>query len=142
MSLYTFGYGKLRGSAELAKLIEGQRIDIVLDVRAAPTGRNPLWRAAAVADTVKQAGIGGYEHVQALGNPDFRSNKPAHRLVDEGVGIPRVVELLDAGLNVALMCVCQDTPHCHRRLIVAKVREQRPYTQVVELEVGKDPVVS
>lgn len=139
--LLTLGYGKLKGSEDLATLIEGQGITHLLDVRFNPTGWKALWRRPAVKMTVEQAGP-AYEHRQDLGNPDFKSGKPAYRFFNEETGMARVSELLEAGENVALMCVCADTPHCHRRLIVAKAREKYPTLRVVELEVGKEPVES
>ena len=141
-TLYTLGYGKLKGPDDLAKLVADEPIDIVLDVRASPSGRNPLWRAGLVPETVRKAGIPDYRHVPALGNPDFRSNVPAYRLADEGIGMAVLAEVLESGRNVALMCVCRETAHCHRRLIVAKARQLYPDLRLVELEVDKEPVRS
>jgi len=141
-TLYTFGYGKLKGPDDLAKLIDGEHIDTVFDVRFLAAGRNPLWRPGLVAETVQKGGIAEYQHVQALGNPDFRSKIPAYRLADEGTGLYQLDEALSSGKNVALMCVCQETAHCHRRLVVAKIRALHPSLQVVDLEVGKEPVRS
>lgn len=140
--LYTLGYGKLKGSEDLATLIEGHSIQHLLDVRFNPTGRNPLWRKPAVELTIQQAGIPNYEHRQDLGNPDFKTGKPAFRVFNEETGMGRLVELLESGANVAVMCVCQETGKCHRRLIVAKARAAVPGLKVVDLEVGKDPVES
>ena len=138
-TLLTFGYGKLKGPDDLAKLIDGERIDVVMDVRYVPTGRNPLWRPGLVAETVHKGGIPEYLHVKGLGNPDFRSGLPATRVFNEEEGMGTLMDALASGRNVALMCVCADTPHCHRRLIVAKARQLRPDLRLVELEVGKAP---
>jgi uncharacterized protein (DUF488 family) len=138
-TLYTFGYGKLKGPDDLAALIDGERIDVVLDVRYVPTGRNPLWRPGLVAETIHKGGIPEYIHVKALGNPDFRSGLPATRVFNEEEGMGLLMDVLASGRNAALMCVCADTPHCHRRLIVAKARQLRPDLRLVELEVGKAP---
>jgi len=137
--LYTFGYGKLKGPDDLALLLDGERVDLVLDVRYVPTGRNPLWRPGLVAETVRKGGIPDYLHVKALGNPDFRSGLPASRVHNETEGMAILMDALASGRNVALMCVCADTPHCHRRLIVAKARSLRPDLRLVELEAGKAP---
>jgi uncharacterized protein (DUF488 family) len=132
-TLFTFGYGKLKGPADLAQLIAGYQIDTVVDVRFQPSGRNPLWRKEVVANTVQRGGIHEYIHAQGLGNPDFKNGKPATRVVRwEDIHI--VTDELAKGKNVALMCVCADTPHCHRRLIVAEVRERMPDLHVIELE--------
>lgn len=140
--LYTFGYGKLKGPDDLAKLIDGEQIDVVLDVRFQASGRNPLWRPGLVAETVSKGGIREYVHAKALGNPDFRLKIPAYRLADEEAGLNLLSDILQSGRNVALMCVCQETSHCHRRLIVAKIRTIHPELKLTELEVGKDPVRS
>ena len=137
-TLYTFGYGSLPGAAALEALRGDEPIDIVFDVRYMPTGRNPLWRPGAVALTVKQGGIPEYRHVKALGNPDYKSHLPASRVLDKDEGLALLFDYLDAGRNVALMCVCKTTAGCHRRLIVAMAREEKPGLRVVELEVDKD----
>jgi len=137
-TLYTIGYGSLKGSEDLARLIDGEHIDVLFDVRYAPTGRNPLWRSGAVALTVQQAGIPEYVHMQSLGNPDFKSGKPAYRVLDDEAGMPPLIARLKSGQNVALMCVCKDTPHCHRRLVVAMAKDALPTLHVVELESDKD----
>jgi hypothetical protein len=138
-TLYCFGYGKLKGPDDLAALIEGERIDLVMDVRYVPTGRNPLWRPGLVAETTRKGGIPEYLHVKGLGNPDFRSGLPATRVHNEAEGMATLMEALESGRNVALMCVCGETPHCHRRIIVAKARQRRPDLHLVELERGKEP---
>lgn len=145
-TLYTFGYGKLKGPVELSNLLKASGvagdIDIVVDVRFKPTGRNPLWRSGLVAETVAKGGIPDYQLVHGLGNPDFASGRPAYRLANEEEGMATLIDILESGRNAALMCVCADTPHCHRRLIVAKAREIHPELKVVDLEVGKEPVAS
>ena len=137
--LYAFGYSKLKGPPDLAALIEGERIDTVMDVRYVPTGRNPLWRPGLVAETVHKGGIPEYLHVKGLGNPDFRSGLPATRVFNETEGMATLMGALEEGRNVALMCVCSETGHCHRRLIIAKARQLRPELHLVDLEVGKPP---
>lgn len=145
-TIYTFGYGKFKGPAELREFLEDAgvegKIDVVVDIRFKPTGRNPLWRKGLVADTIQKAGIPQYQLVQELGNPDFATGRPASRLADEPTGMGVLLEHLQNGVNVALMCVCQETAHCHRRLIIAKARAVHPELQVVELEIGKQPVTS
>lgn len=138
-TLYCFGYGKLKGPDDLASLIDGEKIDVVMDIRYMPTGRNPLWRSGLVAETTHKGGIPEYLYVKGLGNPDFKSGLPATRVHNEAEGMATLMGALGAGRNVALMCVCGDTPHCHRRLIVAKARQLRPDLRLVELEVGKAP---
>jgi hypothetical protein len=145
-TLFTFGYGKLKGPQELKTMLEASgvdgEIDTVLDVRFMPTGRNPLWRPGLVAETLAKGGIPNYQHVKGLGNPDYRSGQPASRLADEPAGMAVLIDLLTDGKNVALMCVCATTPGCHRRLIVAKARAINPGLRVVELEWGQPPQVS
>jgi hypothetical protein len=138
-TLYCFGYGKLKGPDDLASLIDGEKIDVVMDIRYMPTGRNPLWRSGLVAETTHKGGIPEYQYVKGLGNPDFKSGLPATRVHNEAEGMATLMDALGSGRNVALMCVCGDTPHCHRRLIVAKARQLRPDLRLVELEVGKAP---
>jgi hypothetical protein len=145
-TLYTIGYGKFKGSEDLRTFLADQglegKIDTVIDVRYNPTGRNPLWRKGLVPDTIMKAGIPEYIHSQALGNPDYASGKPATRVVNRAAGMATLLGLLEEGKNVALMCVCQETAHCHRRLPVGWAQSVIPGLKVVQLEIGKEAVVS
>lgn len=133
-TLFTAGYARCRGVAEFQELIGDNHIDLVVDVRFMPLSRNPMWRSPETTEqTVKRAGVDDYVWVKGLGNPDYKSNKPATRIHDPSA-LPVVMEPLRKGKNVMVMCYCPVTSKCHRRLIVEQVVKQVDGVQVVELE--------
>jgi hypothetical protein len=133
-TLFTAGYAKCRGVPEFKELLADNRIDLLVDVRFQPLSRNPLWRSIGTTEqTVKMAGVLEYVHEQGLGNPDYKSDKPATRIY-QPEKLPVVVEPLRKGLNVMVLCYCPTTRKCHRRLIVEQVAKELPDLTVVELE--------
>lgn len=137
-TLFTAGYANCRGVAEFKELLADNRIDLLIDVRFAPVSRNPLWRSPGTTEqTVLKAGVLAYKHVQGLGNPDYKSNKPATEYADPGALVEVLTPLLE-GKNVMVMCYCPVTPKCHRRLIVHDALAAIEGLQVVELEKVKE----
>jgi hypothetical protein len=55
-----------------------------------------------------------YQHVQGLGNRNYKSGSPI-ALADYEAGKAVIAELLATGQSVILLCVCIDVATCHRR---------------------------
>lgn len=139
-TLFALGYASCRGVAEFTELLAGNHIDLLVDVRFSPFSRNPLWRSVETTKlTVLRSGlVDVYIHEKGLGNPDYKSSKPATRVHDISRLEP-VLAALRSGQSVGLMCYCPTTAKCHRRLLVQAVLEQMPDVEVVELERSEDP---
>ena len=126
--LYGFGYASLTGEADLRELL-GSKVDLVVDVRIRRWSGIRAFSTAAER-TVRQAGY-DYLWVPGLGNAGHGGRGPMRLANPDSVTV--VVSALEEGHSVALMCACTDVRRCHRRLIVALVREAVPALEVRDL---------
>lgn len=91
---------------------------ICVDVRMYPTSSRPEWRKEAL-----QAALGPrYRHLPDLGNPNAGGRGGGLALFRPERGIPRLLAWMEEQ-PVVILCKCPDWRHCHRRLIVERVRE-------------------
>jgi uncharacterized protein (DUF488 family) len=131
MELLTFGHGTL-AQADLARLIEGARIERVVDVRTVPKSRVHPWvwgdRMAvwipeeARAEYIWERDLGGFRtpqpssHHTALRNPSFRGYADYMETERFRSALSRLVDSL-LKHRVAIMCSETLWWRCHRRLI-------------------------
>jgi uncharacterized protein (DUF488 family) len=106
--LYTIGYSGWTPQAIQAEAQD--RNAVVCDIRYSPTSRHPQWRKHQLAQLLGAR----YQHVQALGNRNYKSGGPI-ALADYEVGKQVIAEILATGQSVILMCACKDVATCHRR---------------------------
>lgn len=131
-TLYGLGYAKLKDDADLRALIGDQNIHLLVDIRYNPASRfRPAWSKNNTERTVLAAGIPRYVHEQRLGNPNFRD--PGHMKLADPEGLSTVLEPLEQGLNVAVMCACHAYHTCHRQLVVEAVKVLHPQIEVRHL---------
>jgi uncharacterized protein (DUF488 family) len=106
--LYTLGYS---GWTPEAIQTEAQVHNaVVCDIRYSPASRHHQWRKHQLAQLFGAR----YQHVQALGNRNYKSGGPI-ALADYEAGKQVIAEILATGQRVILMCVCKDLTTCHRR---------------------------
>ena len=106
--LYTLGYS---GWTPQAIQMEAQaRNAVVCDIRYSPMSRHPQWNRRQLVQLLG----GRYQHVQALGNRNYKNGGPIE-LTDYEVGKQVIAEILVTGQSVILLCVCRDVATCHRR---------------------------
>ncbi len=106
--LYTLDYS---GWTPQAIQTEAQaRNAVVCDIRYSPASRHPQWTKRQLAQLLGAR----YQHVQALGNPNYKTGGPIE-LANYEAGKQAVAELLATGQSVILMCACKDLATCHRR---------------------------
>ena len=74
------------------------------------TTRHPQWRKRRLAQLLGTR----YQHVQALGNRNYKNGGPIE-LADYEAGKQAIAEILATGQSVILMCACKDVATCHRR---------------------------
>lgn len=125
--LYTFGYARLAGTPDLAQLL-GDAASIVIDVRTSPFSRVPAW-SRGTRRTVEGAGY-RYLWERGLGNAAYKTG--GIQLANPAA-ISTVVDLLEAGESVAIMCVCPDVATCHRRTVAELAQERMPGLEVLDL---------
>lgn len=126
--LYSYGYlgaalDDLRGYAAAGALI--------LDVRYAPTSRNPVWRRAHLRRELGRR----YDWCRDLGNESYRSGE-AIRIADLDAGLRRLESCLSEG-PVVLLCACADWRACHRRTVAEAAAAVFPGLRIVHLAPGE-----
>ena len=126
-SLYTFGYSTLRDGAALRELL-GDQVSTVVDIRLQPVSRKRAF-SHYTRQTVEDAGY-AYLWLRGLGNADYR--RGGIRL-ENPTAISELVGMLEAGENVAIMCVCRDVTTCHRQAVAELARKQLPGLTVGDL---------
>ena len=105
--LYTLGYS---GWTPQAIQEEAQaRNAVVCDIRYSPASRHPQWSKRQLAQLLGAR----YQHVQALGNRNYKNGGPIE-LADYEAGKQVIAEILTTGQSVILMCACKDVATCHR----------------------------
>src|SRR5262245_21185991 len=95
-------------------------VELVVDIRAVPLSRRPGFSKSRLESTLKDAGI-GYIHLQKAGNP-FRKQSANTGTVLESYRayLHRSPEILDklgrllAGHRTVLLCLEEESEHCHR----------------------------
>jgi uncharacterized protein (DUF488 family) len=134
--VFTLGYEQ-RSINEFVDLLEGQEIDVLVDVRETAWSHKPGFSKAALSKAVARAGI-EYNHFHWVGNPKWiRSIAETHEecldfyreyietvdgLVDGFIEF--IVDLLDRGLRVCLVCYERHPGDCHRG-VLAEFLEKR-----------------
>jgi uncharacterized protein (DUF488 family) len=115
------------------------KIGTVVDVRLNPISRKKGFSKRALTEALAEAGV-GYSHMRALGNPkDNRegfwapgtaSAKVAgerfESLLDSELAAEKIAELTDlaAGQRVAVLCFEASELCCHRKHVLARVKER------------------
>jgi uncharacterized protein (DUF488 family) len=106
--MYTLGYSGW--TPETIKGAAQTRNAVVCDIRYSPASRHPQWRKRQL---VQRLGA-RYQHVQALGNRNYKNGGPIE-LADYEAGKQVIAAILATGQSIILMCACKDIATCHRR---------------------------
>jgi uncharacterized protein (DUF488 family) len=113
-TLYTVGYQSGHLSQALELVANGNCR--LFDIRFNPYSPNPRYTRAALSAAAGSA----YEHLQSLGNINYRNGGPI-TLLDEARGIARLVDTLESGLDAIVLCACKNLSTCHRNVVAAKI---------------------
>lgn len=110
--LLTLGYTEPDALARLDAFMERPDTGLV-DIRYSPRSRwKPVFNQAAL---IERYGALKYGHCKALGNVNY--NKPGEpmKLSDPFMGVRMVLQLLQGGRSLILLCACKDYERCHRK---------------------------
>ncbi len=115
------------------------KIGTVVDVRLNPISRKKGFSKRALSEALAEAGV-GYSHMPALGNPkDNRdgfwapgtvaakvAGERFESLLEGEVAAEKIIELTDlaAGQRVAVLCFEASELCCHRKYVLARVKER------------------
>lgn len=134
--LFTIGYEQAKPAAVLDEL-KRAKIKLLIDTRAVAASRRPGFSKRQLAAALDEAGI-AYVHLQKLGTPAAgreaaRSGEldTLWRIYDKHIKTPEaqaelgeLVDMIQSGKRVALLCYCRDAKACHRSRIVAQVQKR------------------
>ena len=111
--VYTIGYAA-DGSAQLLEQVMSDPAVLLIDIRLVPRSRwFPQWNKKQLVQQWGQR----YRHERRLGNVNYKNKRKPIELCDAVGGIVFLVELLQAGYSIVLLCACVQYDACHRKLV-------------------------
>jgi uncharacterized protein (DUF488 family) len=118
--LYTLGYTHPDATTTLQTLMTSDPKMLLIDIRYSPRSRwFPQWSKKQL-----QASWGDrYQHMKALGNVNYHLADAPIQLLDPEMGIRWVVEQLQAGYSLILLCACREYDRCHRKVVEEQVMQ-------------------
>lgn len=148
-TLYTLGYEQ-RNLADFVDILISEEIHVLLDVRETAWSHKPGFAKGALADAVRQVGI-GYVHASFVGNPKWlRDVAPRHAdclawydwYLDEHEEIVEsfdwlVTQLKNAKLQACLTCFERYAADCHRGILSARWFDNNPDCRIIHLAEGE-----
>jgi uncharacterized protein (DUF488 family) len=134
--LFTIGYEKATPEAVLNEL-KRAKVKLLVDTRAVAASRRPGFSKRQLAASLDEAGI-AYLHLQKLGTPtegreaaksgDMKTlwKIYAKHLKTKGAiaEMDELLELVEGGKRICLLCYERDVAQCHRSKISEIVKER------------------
>jgi uncharacterized protein (DUF488 family) len=132
-TLYTLGYSATSAVRLVEELVN---LDVtIVDIRYRADSICPLWERVTLS-----AWLGKYYwHLPALGNTTYVNQGQPITLADPEAGLPKLIAHLRQGESLALLCVCAEVEHCHRRLVAELVQARLPGLRVIHLLTTSTP---
>ncbi len=97
----------------------------LVDIRLSPRSRMPAFNQNALQARFQKR----YIHMPDLGNVNYRNGEPI-KIAHPGRGISRLVNGLNQGYTLILMCGCKDYESCHRHAVVDLLQVAMPDVRV------------
>jgi uncharacterized protein (DUF488 family) len=146
----TIGYEGVTVPAFLDALQEGD-VEIVADIRAVASSRRPGFAKTKMSANLASVGI-GYVHMRDLGTPaDGRAaaRKGRHAEMQQIFAehmksdaardaFAALIDLIEQGRRVCLLCFEADPEHCHRNLVAHALEDAIP-CEILHLRPETDP---
>jgi hypothetical protein len=118
-SLATFGYANKHTGQEIEWAMRVNPAALLVDTRYHPVcSWSKLWQWKTLE---KQWGTRYHWLGKWLGNVNHGTGQPI-QLANEQKGIVWIVQQLERGSTLILLCACPHYPTCHRRVIYEKVK--------------------
>jgi hypothetical protein len=133
LQVYPCGY--VRYGALITHLMESNPHMLLIDTRFSPRSRLAAWQ-----ETTLRARYGTRYHWagQYLGNRNYQSGGPIV-LADPLIGIAGLVQYVQEGHPLLLLCGCADYTTCHLHVIVSLLQTALPDVQVILPETMTPP---
>lgn len=113
--IYTIGYANV-GIKRLVSLADDLDANVI-DIRLKPWSGKPGFTRLELEDELGPK----YAHLPDLGNLNYKEGGPVV-LKGPEKAIPKLVALLDEGVNLILLCGCKHLSTCHRRDVSVLLR--------------------
>lgn len=137
LPIYLLGYRGLRYPKFFGLLAEA-RVEVLLDVRSAPTSPNPDYKQDALREACEEWGV-RYSHLPQLGAPSMSSTATVATM-EEQLALPagraalrKILRTLEGGIGVALLCSEPNYLDCHRPKIVEELQRMDSRVKPVSL---------
>lgn len=128
--LYTIGYGN-RTVSDVFALLRKQGVDKLIDVRSVPYSRfRPMFNKNNLATQAITEGIEYIFKGQELGakfNGGYATYEVLRQRPEYAEGLKFLINELDTGYNIAIMCCELDHLKCHRHGLVGEDMFQLGY---------------
>lgn len=111
--VYTVGYAA-DDSAQLLEQVMSDPTMLLIDIRLVPRSR---WFVQWNKKQLVERWGNRYRHERRLGNLNYKNRRKPIELRDAAGGIAFLVELLQAGYSVVLLCACVQYETCHRKFV-------------------------
>lgn len=95
---------------------------MLIDIRFVPYSQVFHWRKVYLKSLIGEK----YRHIANLGNRTYKENKITIQNLNLGLET-----ILHFPSNIVLMCACEKTENCHRRLIVEELEKQEIETEEI-----------
>lgn len=126
--LIPFGYTCTNALTRLDALINASDRTLLIDIRYSPLSRFAEWRREALVSRYRDR----YRYAGALlGNVNYKIGGLI-KLAEPEQGAAKLLDYLDAGYDLVLLCACAQYETCHRRTVCELVRKQRPEVEMVQ----------
>ena len=89
---------------------------MLIDIRFSPYSRIFHWRKVYLKSLLGDR----YRHIANLGNRTYKEDKITIQNLELGIQT-----ILNLPTDIVLMCACEKTENCHRRVIVEKLNEHK-----------------
>ena len=126
--LYTIGYAALDQIEPLQLFLSGGVL--LIDIRYFPSSR---WKPEWSRKRLYERFASNYQHVPELGNTNYNSLELPIQLVDAKRGVAKIVQLLQQGYDICLLCTCADWKTCHGQIVADLVERELSNIQTVHL---------
>jgi hypothetical protein len=124
--VYPVGYS-LYGSEDYVERLMSDPQMRLIDIRLVPYSWRPDWQAdrlqAKYGERYRQGG-------KYLGNLNYRNKWPI-QIADLSTGITGLIQYLNEGHDLILLCQCAAYDDCHRKVIVEQLKQAMPEVEAV-----------
>jgi uncharacterized protein (DUF488 family) len=133
--LFTIGYEQATAKTVLDELA-GAKVQLVVDTRAVAASRRPGFSKRQLAAGLDERGI-AYLHLRGLGTPKegrlaarsgdldtlFKIYETHLETSTAQAELAELIDLVQSGRRVCLLCYERDVAHCHRKRVAELVCE-------------------